>query len=44
VTPEGVQRLVDMARDAASPARLDFPTGVTARRNRGSIFAERRNR
>jgi tRNA(Ile)-lysidine synthase len=35
-------RLIEMARDAASPARQDFPGGLPVRRRRGVIFADRR--
>jgi hypothetical protein len=34
-----IRRLVEMARDAASPARADFPGGVQVVRRRGVIFA-----
>lgn len=34
-----IRRLVEMTRDAASPARADFPGGVQVARRRGVIFA-----
>ena len=42
VTP-AVQRLLEMARDAATPARQHFPGGVIVRRRGGKIFADDRS-
>ena len=40
MTPDTAARLVMMATDAASPAKVDFPTGVTVRRRGGEIFVD----
>ncbi len=36
-----LDRLLAMARDAAAPARCQFPGGLTVRRKRGMIFVDR---
>lgn len=38
--PAVIARLLTMARDAASPARMQFPSRVLIRRSRGNICAE----
>ena len=40
LTPDVVTRLVEMARDAATPSRQDFPDGVAVRRKGGRIFRD----
>jgi hypothetical protein len=41
VSPDAITRLIDMACDAASPARQDFPGALHIRRRRGMIFVDR---
>jgi tRNA(Ile)-lysidine synthetase-like protein len=38
ILPELVGRLIDMATDAASPARFTLPGGVEARRKKGQVW------
>lgn len=38
--PAVVARLLDMAADAATPARRDFPGAITVRRRRGELFVD----
>ena len=40
LVPDVLDRLVTMARDAATPAKCDFAGGVRVRRRQGIIFAE----
>ena len=40
IAPAAVERLLEMIRDAATPARQDFPGGVRVRRRGGIISAE----
>lgn len=40
IEPAVIERLLTMARDAASPSRLDFPGAVRVRRRGGRIFVD----
>jgi tRNA(Ile)-lysidine synthase len=42
IAPQSVADLIEMAADAASPARRDFPGRIVVRRRAGSISAESR--
>ena len=40
IPPDAAHRLIDMATDAASPPRQNFPGGLLVRRRGGRIFSE----
>jgi tRNA(Ile)-lysidine synthetase-like protein len=41
IGPDVLARLLDMSRDAATPARQQFPGGILVRRRRGVILTDR---
>jgi len=40
ISPDVIRRLLTMCKDASSPARVQFPGGLTVRRRAGTISAE----
>ncbi|HEX8525257.1 MAG TPA: tRNA lysidine(34) synthetase TilS [Tepidisphaeraceae bacterium] len=40
ISADAAKRLVEMAMDAASPAKWNFPGGITVRRRRGVVFVD----
>jgi tRNA(Ile)-lysidine synthase len=40
LTPDAIERLIEMATDAASPPRQHFPGGVLVRRRGGKLFVD----